>query len=371
MTMRLPRREWFRQFGAAAAAATVLPAFDDSAAGSPVPLVRLNRNESAYGPSEKARTALREAIAEACRFPEGEDELRAAIARHHNVQPENVTLGCGSTEIFRMAAEAWLVPRKNLVVAEPTYSVISDAARVVDAEVRRVPLTHAYAHDLESMLSRSDSRTGLFYICNPNNPTGSLTSKSEIEAFLQQVPETARVILDEAYHEYVSPSGAYASWVSRAASDPRLVVTRTFSKIHGLAGLRVGYAISSAENAERLSARRLPMSVSSVAVRAAGASLSDSAYIKKIAALNENHRQEFFNQANARMLRWLDSQANFVLMAVGHPGNEVAEILRAKGILVASGFPRFPQYIRVSLGLPEEMRAFWRAWDAAMPHHPM
>lgn len=372
--MGIQRRELLRQFGAAATA-TFLPRLVDSAAlatDSATRPVRLNHNESPYGPSEKAKAAFFEAIANVNRYP-GDDveNLRAAIATLHRVQPENITLGCGSGEILRMAAEVWLGQGKSLVLASPTFESIARSAQLLGAEVRSVPLTRLYAHDLHAMLSRTDATTGLLYTCNPNNPTGTLTPKADLETFLAKAPPTVPVLLDEAYHDYVSPTGAYSSWAARAASDPRLIVTRTFSKVYGLAGLRVGYAVSSAAIAKRLAARRLSMDVNVVAARVALAAISDTAYVKKIASLNADDRQEFFNQANARMLRALDSHTNFVLMAVGRPGKEVVDLLHAQSVLVTAGYPSFEKHIRVSLGLPDDMRAFWRAWDATMPHHPM
>jgi histidinol-phosphate aminotransferase len=372
--MGIQRRELLRQFGAAATA-TFLPSFVDAdtlATDSAARPVRLNHNESAYGPSEKAKAAFHKAIADANRYP-GDDveNLRAAIAALHGVQSENITLGCGSNEILRMAAEACLGPGKSLVLASPTYDRLAHFAQLLGAEVRSVPLTRLYAHDLEAMLSRTDATTGLLYICNPNNPTGTLTPKAELETFLAKVSPSVSVLVDEAYHDYVTPTSSYASWAARAASDPRLIVTRTFSKVYGLAGLRVGYAISSTAMAKRLAARRLAMDVNVVAAGVALAAISDQAYVKKIASANADDRQEFFNQANARMLRALDSHTNFVLMAVGRPGNEVVDSLRAQGVLVTAGYPSFEKHIRVSLGSAEDMRAFWHAWDASMPHHPM
>ena len=373
--MRIDRRELFRQFGATGAATVIFPAFVEPAAlaaDSPTRLVRLNRNESAYGPCERAKAAFQEAFTEVNRFPSEEaEDLRAAVAALHGVQPENITLGCGSTEIMRMAAEVCLGPGKTLVAASPTFDFIAHAARLVGAEVRSTPLTRDYAHDLDAMLARTDATTGVVYICNPNNPTGTLTPKSDLEAFLPKVRSGVLVLIDEAYHDYVAPSGTYASWAARAAGDPRLIVTRTFSKVYGLAGLRVGYAVSSAETAKQLAARRLNMDVNVVASRVALAALSDAAHVKRIATLNSNDRQEFFNQVNARMLRCLDSQTSFVLLRTGTSGKEVAGSLRAKGVLVSAGYPLFEKHIRVSLGLPEEMQEFWRAWDALMPHHPM
>lgn len=373
--MRIYRRELLREFATVAAASAFFPTTAEPAfpvVDSSKHLVRLDHNESPYGPCEKAKTAFHEAFTEVNRYP-GDDveHLRSAIAAAHGVQAENITLGCGSTEVLRMTAEAFLGQSRNLVIASPTFDCIANAARVLGAEVRAVPLTRDYAHDLDAMLARADAKTGLLYICNPNNPTGTLTPKSDLDAFLPKVPAGARVVIDEAYHDYVAPSGAYASWAARAAADPKLIVTRTFSKIHGLAGLRVGNAISSAETAKRLDARRLLMDVNGVAARAALAALSDSGCVKKLAALNVNARQEFLNQVNARMLRCLDSHTNFVLMRTGASGKETAELLRAKGVLVGADYPAFDKHIRVSLGLPEDMQAFWRVWDASMPHHPM
>lgn len=373
--MRIYRRELFRQFATAAAGVFCPTSFLDSAAraaDSSSRPIHLDRNESAYGPSEKARDAFRETLAEANRYPGEEVEsLRAAVAALQGVQSGNVTLGCGSREILRMAADVWLGPGKSLVTASPSFDSMAGAARVLGAEVRSVPLNRVYAHDLEAMLARAGTTTGLIYICNPNNPTGTLTPKAELEAFLGKVPSGVTVVIDEAYHDYVAPTGSYASWVARAATDPRLIVTRTFSKIYGLAGLRLGYAVSSMETAKRLSSRSFPMDVNVVAAHVALAALSDPVYVREIAARTADDRQEFFNQANARMLRWIDSHTNFVLLATGRPGQEVADLLRSKQVLVTAGFPAFENYIRVSIGLPEDMASFWSAWDGLMQHHPM
>ena len=370
--MRIDRRQLLRQFGGAAGAAALLPSIGDAASSADLSWVRLDRNESAHGPCEKAKVAFGQAVIETNRYPDAEvKNLCAAVATMHHVQPENITLGCGSTELLRMAAETFLGPGKSLILASPTYQAIAQAARLVSAEVRSVPLTRLYSHDLLAMLAKTDSTTGLIYICNPNNPTGTLTPRDDLEALLAKLPRGVSVLVDEAYHDYVAPSDSYATWAARAAADPRLMVTRTFSKIYGLAGLRVGYAISSVETAKQLAARRLPMDVNAVAARVALAALSDREYVKKIVLLNSNDRQEFYNQANARMLRSLDSHTNFVLLAAGRSGKEVAELLRSRQVLVTPGYPHFENHIRVSLGLRDEMEAFWRAWDASMPHHPM
>ena len=373
--MRVYRRDLFRQLGGVLTSTAFLPALGEfsktpsGATPSAARPIRLHRNESPYGPSEKTKEAMQNAFADANRYPGQElDDLRAAISALNGVRPEQITLGCGSGDLLRIAAETYCGPGKSLVMATPTFNLIAGFAGASGTEIKTVPLTKRYAHDLESMLESTDASTGLIYLCNPNNPTGSLTPKSDIESFLAKVPAGVSVLVDEAYHDYVSPTSAYATWLRRTASDPRLIVTRTLSKAYGLAGLRVGYAVASLETSKRLALRRLAMGVNVIAARAAIAAIAEQAYVKKIIARVANDRQEFYNQANARMLRCLDSMTNFVMLKTAMSGKQVAEHLKEKGILVAMEYPGFDNYIRVSLGLPGDMKEFWHAWDASMPH---
>jgi histidinol-phosphate aminotransferase len=376
--MRIGRRDLLRQLGVAVTSAGFLPAFGEtsippvhsagSAANSAKP-IRLNHNESPYGPCEKANEAMRDAVGVANRYPGQElDDLGAAISALNGVKPEQITLGCGSGDILRIAAETFLGQGKSLVMATPTFEAIAGYARASETEIRAVPLTKRYAHDLDAMLKRTDASTGLIYICNPNNPTGSLTPRADLESFFSRVPASASVLIDEAYYDFVLPASSFKTWVGRAASDSRLIVTRTLSKIYGLAGLRVGYAVASTETSKCLAQRRLAMGVNILAARAAVAAIEDQVHVKKILARVTDDRQEFYNQANARMLRSLDSVTNFVMLRTVRPGTEVAGQLKERGILVGSGYPGFDNCIRVSLGTPQDMTEFWRAWDAFMPH---
>jgi histidinol-phosphate aminotransferase len=376
--MRICRRDLLRQLGVALTSTGFLPSLSETSrvpvqpvvrVASPANPIRLSRNESPYGPCEKANEAMRNAIGDANRYPEqGLDDLRAAISNLNGVRSEQITLGCGSVDLLRIAAETFVGPGKSLLMATPTFDAIAGYGRASGAEIRAVPLTKRYAHDLDAMLGRMDASTGLIYICNPNNPTGSLTPKADLESFLSRVPESAIVLIDEAYHDFVPPTSSFSTWVGSAASDPRLIITRTLSKVYGMAGLRVGYAVASPEISKRLAPRRLPTGVNVLAAPAAIAAIKDQAYVKRVLAHVVDDRQEFYNQANARMLRSLDSVTNFVMLKTPSLGTQVAEQLKGKGILVASGFPGFDQYIRVSLGLPQDMMEFWRAWDALMPH---
>lgn len=332
--------------------------------------IRLDRNENPYGPAKRVKEAMQEGFEKVNRFPALELEtLVAHVADRHSVGPEQVVLGCGSTEILRMCAMAFLGPGQNLVMATPGFDVMAHYAQAAASRVQAVPLNN-YEHDLQAMARRCNAATGLIYICNPNNPTGSLITQKEIQNFLAMLPAKVRIVIDEAYHDYVKPSPAYASFIESAAGDARVIVTRTFSKIHGLAGLRIGYAIAANSTARRIATFGLPEGVNVAAAQAASIALQEQAHVRASALRNADQRQEFFNQANARMLRWVDSHTNFILLNAGRSGNDAAEHFRKNNIRVMSGIPSMKDYVRVSLGTPEQMKEFWRVWDL-MPVHSM
>jgi histidinol-phosphate aminotransferase len=314
---------------------------------------------------------MRDSLSLANRYPDSTDSLAEKIASLHGVKPEQVVLGCGSTELLRMAAAAFLGGGKKIVMASPTFDLIARFARSAGSDVAAVPLTPRYAHDLNAMLDRVDASTGLVYVCNPNNPTGSLTLRKDLEVFLSRLPSTVRVLIDEAYHHYVGGSSSYASFVDQPVDDDRVIVTRTLSKIYGLAGLRIGYSVSPVELARQLDSERLKFGVSVVAARAAAAALGDAEHVRITAQRNANDRQEFYNQSNGRMLRVIDSQTNFVMLDVGRPANEIVEHFKKNNVLVAPRIPLFETHIRVSLGRPAEMKEFWRVWDLLPASHEM
>ena len=327
--------------------------------------IRLHRSESVHGPSPKVIAAIQEAAGHpVSRYPDAEAEaLQRRIASLHAVAPERVVLGCGSSEILRAAIDAFAGPQKKLLAALPTFESIHQYARRAGAEVVGVPLSREWSHDLGAMLERTDASTGLVYICNPNNPTGSLTRRQDLEEFLRKLPAGVFVLIDEAYHHYVGESADYASFIDRPVDDRRVIVTRTFSKIHGLAGLRVGYAVASAQTARTLESHCLSDGVSVVAARAAAAALDDAESVRLSVGWNADDRQEFLNQASARMLRSIDSLTNFVMLNAGRPAGPVYEHLTTHQILVPRPVPALESYIRVSLGTPADMREFWRVWD--------
>jgi histidinol-phosphate aminotransferase len=280
-----------------------------------------------------------------------------------------VVLGCGSGEILRIAADAFVGSRHPLIVAQPTFDLIGTCAKRAGADIVAVPLSKDYSHDLPAMLSRSNAATGLVYICNPNNPTGSLTRRRDLEAFIRELPETTCVLVDEAYHHYVGESPDYASFIDRPVDDSRVIVARSFSKIYGLAGLRVGYAVAAPETARKLASFQLLEGINIVAARAAVAALDDQEYVRTSVTRNVDDRQEFVNQAHARMLKPMDSQTNFVMMNIERPALEIVERFRQYGIVLPPPVPSFEKWLRVSLGTAAEMREFWEVWDLMPGRH--
>jgi histidinol-phosphate aminotransferase len=377
--MPITRRSLLGRLGAGAAAVAAGPALGEAAFASvlapsvrgPADMLRLNRNENGYGPSPRAIRALQETAATVVQhYPESESgALRRRIASLHGVTPDQIVLGCGSSELLRMAADAFLGPREKVVTALPTFDVLGRCAEQRGATVIALPLTSQHAHDLDRMLASVDAATRLVYICNPNNPTGTLTRRQDVDTFLQKLPQGAYVVIDEAYHHYVDPSAEYASFIDRRIDDPRIIVTRSFSKVFGLAGVRVGYAVATPSTARILVAHRLADGVNVLAARAAAAAVDDDEHVRLTVQRNGNERQEFFNQANARMLRVIDSQANFVMLNTNRPAAEIVEHFKTNRVLISGPFSGYESYIRVSLGTAAEIREFWRVWDLLPAHH--
>ena len=378
--MKLSRRSALRQFGVGAVM-TALPSMahaarvpSSSAAaggerdGSPGP-IRLDLTGNSRGPSPRAMAAMQDALRTAVRSDEELVRLREAIARHHRVDPSQVVLGCGSGEILRMAAASFTGRGKALVVADPTCPLVTQYAVRGGARVVSVPVRADHAHDLSAMLAAIDGTTGLVYVCNPNNPTGTLTRRQDLETFLRRIPGTPAILIDEAYHDYVERTPDTVSFLDQPIDDERLMVVRSFSKIHGMAGMRVGYAVTTSRLASLAGYSALEDNVNVIAARGAVAALEDAAYVRESAGLTTNERQEFLNQANARMLPSIDSQTNFVMLDTQRQVGRVLDFFRAHGIALAAPVPRFDTYLRISIGTPADMLEFWRIWDL-MPFPP-
>jgi histidinol-phosphate aminotransferase len=366
------RRDLLRTLGigAAAGAAVQWPIAGMAASSVPEPnrrqpadgFVRLDRNENAYGPSMKVASAIGRATGLVNRYPQYE-EVTDRIAAFHKIKPEQVLFGCGSTEILRVAACAFLGNGRQLIQASPTFEALQDYARSLAAEVLSVPLDHRFAHDLNGMLPRPGVSTGLIYICNPNNPTASITPRKDLEIFIGRLPADTHVLVDEAYHHFAGRSERYASFIDSPLDDERVIVTRTFSHVYGLAGLRLGYAVASPKVVEKMRPYLTQDGLNAMAAEVVGVALRDTEGVRSAVKRNTDDRQEFHNQAMVRLLKPIDSHANFVMVNTQHPADGVIEHFHRHKILIGRQFPAMNTYMRVSLGTPEEMKSFWRAWD--------
>src|SRR5215469_4544769 len=335
--MHASRRVFLRSLGASAAIsltpikplAAAMASFEPDRSEGPQGPILLNSNENAYGPLPKSVNALQSAVGQANRYPFGVyRELGEEIAALHRVQPSQIVLGCGSSEILRMTAMALLENGKQLVQAAPTYEAMEHYARVAGAMVTSVPLKHEYAHDQGAMLAAARAGESLVYICNPNNPTASLTPRKDVEELVAHLPNSSHVLIDEAYHHFASSSQIYRSFIDSPLNDDRVIVSRTFSKIYGMAGLRLGYAVASPKMAETLRRYATIINVNGLVSAAAMAGVRDGEDLAVAAKRNADDRQEFFNQAMARMLKPIDSHANFVMMNAHRPADDVIEHFR-------------------------------------------
>jgi histidinol-phosphate aminotransferase len=379
MNDRVSRRGFARGVASALGACVVAPDLALAAArpavsatppprtGPPAGPVRIDSNENPYGPSPKALEAMSASQKIAARYPDAlEDKLTQTLARLHGVLPENVLLGCGSGEILRMADMAFLGQEKKVVAAEPTFEAVLAYARVTRAEPVKVPLTPDHRHDLAGMARACDERTGLVYVCNPNNPTGTIVTREELRTFIDSVPKTATILVDEAYHHFVE-DGRYASAFEWIKATPNLIVVRTFSKIYGLAGMRLGYAVGTREVVDAMGRHRIWSDTNASVLEAALASLDDGGHVpRNRRGINETRRR-LCEELSKDGRVFIPSEANFVMIDVGSDVEPVIAALRTRDILVGRRFPSLPNWMRVSIGTPDEMRRFLAAFRAVVP----
>ena len=372
--MSITRRNFFRNAAAGAVAAAALPPIADLAFSELVPGSRaselggpiiLSRNENAYGPSQKVIASMQDSLQFVNRYPDAADKaLHERIAQSHSIQPDQMVLGCGSGEILNTCAAAFVGHGKKLITGLPTFEAIGRFAKILGAEVVEVPLASNYSHDLAAMLARTGSDTGLIYICNPNNPTASLTARKDLEDFVRKLPATTTVLIDEAYHHFVEPSAAeYSSFIDHPMHDDRVIVARTFSKVYGLAGIRAGYAVGSPEKIRALANLRLKEGINAVAAHCALAAYDDLDYVHMSEKRNARDRQEFFAQAKSRNIQVIPSQTNFAMLQTNRPAPAVIAHFKQHNVEIARLFPSMNTFVRVSFGTPPQMQQFWRVWD--------
>jgi histidinol-phosphate aminotransferase len=332
-------------------------------------IVKLASNENPLGIPDSSMHAMQQAFGDLARYPDSNGfDLKGAIAKKFNVPTDWITLGNGSNDILELAARALVQPGQSVVYSQYSFAVYPLATQAVGARAIVVPAKD-YGHDLAAMAAAVTPDTKLLFVANPNNPTGTIVAGEQIVDLLKQVPSSVVVVLDEAYTEYLPPELRYdaLAWVRQY---PNLIVSRTFSKAYGLAGLRVGFGIAQPGLTDLLNRIRQPFNVNSLAQAAAVAALSDEVYLQKSAQLNTEGYQQLTAAFKSMGIEFVPSYGNFVLFRAGDDDGAGARVnlaLLKKGVIVRPvGNYGLPQWLRVSIGLPNENAAFINALKAIL-----
>lgn len=324
-------------------------------------IIKLASNENPLGPSPKALQAIQDALPRLARYPDGNGfELKTALSNQLGVNMDMLTLGNGSNDVLELVARAFLTPDHEAVFAEHAFAVYPIATQAVGATARIAPAHSAdhqmaHGHDLNTMRNLINEQTRVVFIANPNNPTGTWLKTAELENFLSDLPKSVIVVIDEAYGEYVNADADCPNALQWIGRFPQLVITRTFSKAYGLAGLRVGYALSDPQVADLLNRVRQPFNVNSLALVAAAAALDDAEYLAQSRALNKAGLEQWRLACQQSAWRALPSVGNFLCVNVGRPGREVFNALLKRGIIVRPvDNYGLPAYLRISIGTQAE-----------------
>ncbi|RKD25716.1 histidinol-phosphate transaminase [Ammoniphilus oxalaticus] len=324
-------------------------------------IVKLASNENPFGCSPRVKEALQPLLDRLAYYPDGGSmELRAKLAAFLGVDEDRLIFGNGSDELLMLTTRAYLEPGLNTVMATPTFSVYKTTSTVEGAEVIEVPLQDG-RHDLPAMLAAINDKTRIVWICNPNNPSGTIVSEQELRQFLDQAPATTLVALDEAYYEYVTDA-SYPQSLDLLNEYPNVIVYRTFSKIYGIAGLRMGYGVASADVIDKINRVREPFNTSSVAQTAAIAAIADQDFVNTCREVNDKGREQLYRGFDQLGLSYYRTQGNFILVETGQNGNEIFDALLKKGYIIRSGVPLgFPTSIRVTIGSEAQNAGFLQA----------
>lgn len=369
MDLQLNRRQWLKA-GVMAASGLVLgtdlpvcsrDSFFPFPADKQEESVILNRNENPYGLSEAAREAIIRAMDKSNRYPHVHyQDLRKMIARQEDISPEHIILGAGSTEVMSMAIHSYGT-RGEVLAADPTYFDFVYYAEKAKCRLQKVPLNEEYAHDLDAMERYVGSKTSLIYVCNPNNPTATIVAQGKLRSFCEHASRQALVVVDEAYHGYVEDK-AYASMVELVKRGEKILVTRTFSKIYGLAGLRIGYGLAHPDVIADLKQAQMNFApIAYPSLRAAMSSYQDSKFCRFSREKNELVKSYLYTQLERLGYFCIPSQTNFVLFKVKSDARDMAKDLESRLILVRPFAFMGDNWIRVSLGTLEEIKTFTAA----------
>lgn len=315
-------------------------------------IIKLASNENPLGPAESVLEAVTAAAKELTRYPDGNGfTLKSALAAHYAIEANQITLGNGSNDVLELIARTVVSPADEVIFSQYAFAVYSLVTQAIGARAIIAPAKD-YGHDLDAMSVRVTDNTRLIFIANPNNPTGSCLEQADIKAFLERIPDSVVVVLDEAYVEYNQPDTNSIDWL---AEHPNLVITRTFSKAYGLASLRVGYSLSHPDMADMLNRIRQPFNVNSLALAAAKAALADQDYIARSQISNRVGMQQLITGLAELGLNVIPSSANFVTVDVKTAGQKVFQQLLQQGVITRPvDNYGLPQHLRISIGTEQE-----------------
>jgi histidinol-phosphate aminotransferase len=365
---RLTRRDAL--FGAAALLTPLTPRLVLAAPGdAPIPkgTIRLDSNENPYGPSPAAHRAIVDSVSSAPRYAEASiAQLRDRLASHEQVSATQIVIGTGSGELLKVAGlyAATATPGSELVASKPTFEELPEFAKLLGLQVNWVPPDAQHRHDLPAMRNAMTDRTRLVYVCNPNNPTGTAVTRDVLEPFIRSVPPACTVVVDEAYMDFTDRPGV-GTVVSLVGQVPNLVILRTFSKIHGLAGLRIGYAITAPALAERFATLSLTWP-NSTGLAAAIASFGDHAFLRKTRDAILGDRARVQAKLDGLGLARSEAQGNFVFFDTGGPLPRFQQAMMARGIKVGRHFAGYDTWARVTIGRRPEVDKFLAALPDAL-----
>ncbi len=320
-------------------------------------IVKLASNENPLGISPKAEFAMQEALLDIARYPDGNSfALRDVVCQKFNLQQNQLVFGNGSNDILELAARAFLTRESEVIYSQHAFAVYALVTQAMGAKGVVVPAQN-YGHDLSAMLAAVTAKTRMIFIANPNNPTGTLINKDELHDFLSQVPNSVLVVLDEAYDEYLSDENKAVSFNWLTTFD-NILISRTFSKAYGLAGLRVGFGVTSSAVADMMNRVRQPFNVNSVAQAAASASLTDDDFVARSRALNNAGMLQITQGLQKLGLEFIPSFANFVSFKIANAGDIYQKLLQNGVIVRPIANYEMPDYLRVSIGLFSENARF-------------
>lgn len=328
--------------------------------------IKLASNENPLGPSKKALRAIRSALKEIGRYPDGAGfALKEALAEHCKVEKDQIVLGNGSNEIIELLIRTFVMPGDEVVMATPSFSVYRLIVQAGHGTSVEVPLIEG-VHDLQGMAKAVTEKTKLIFVCNPNNPTGTIVEKSEVDTFLSKMPQDVLVVFDEAYAEYVTDEN-YPDAFALLKQGAPIILLRTFSKIYGLAGLRIGYGISHSEIIDYLNRVRQPFNSNLPGQAGALAALSDESHFRASRVNNENGKIYLSRQLDAMGISYFPSQANFIYFYLqdkcSDTGAQIQDALLKQGVIIRHlGGP----YLRVTIGLPRENQRFIKTLKAVI-----